>query len=95
MIRTSVTELKDKLSKYLRLVKQGETIEIVERTVPIARIEGIAEPGAGQDDLRERLIRDGIVSAARTRPDPRLLSVPPVPCRADPAAVLIEERGDR
>jgi prevent-host-death family protein len=38
MIKANVTEIKNRLSHYLRLVKGGEEIEIVERKTPLARI---------------------------------------------------------
>lgn len=38
MIRVRVTELENQLSKYLRLVKQGEVVEVLERGTPIARL---------------------------------------------------------
>lgn len=41
MIRANVTEIKNRLSHYLRLVKGGEEIEIVDRKTPLARIVGI------------------------------------------------------
>ncbi len=43
MIRASVTEIKNRLSHYLRLVKGGEEIEIVDRKTPMARIVGIGK----------------------------------------------------
>ena len=95
MIQVSVTELKNKLSKYLRLVKQGETVQVLERSIPIARLEANFQPGSRQDALRERLIRDGTLSPARAKPSSKFLKELPVPCRKDPARVVIEERGDR
>lgn len=41
MIKANVTEIKNRLSHYLRLVKGGEEIEIVDRKTPLARIVGI------------------------------------------------------
>ena len=41
MIRANITEIKNRLSHYLRLVKGGEEIEIVDRKTPLARIVGI------------------------------------------------------
>jgi prevent-host-death family protein len=94
MKRVSVTELKNKLSKYLRLVKEGETVEIVERSVPIARLTRI--PGVSDgESLLERLVRDGIVSPARRKPTRALIKDDPVPCRGDAVQALIEGRGDR
>jgi len=41
VIRANVTEIKNRLSHYLRLVKGGEEIEIVDRKTPLARMVGI------------------------------------------------------
>jgi len=41
VIRANVTEIKNRLSHYLRLVKGGEEIEVVDRKTPLARIVGI------------------------------------------------------
>lgn len=93
MRRVSVTELKNQLSRYLRLVKNGETIEIVERSLPIARLEAMS---ASQPDERlERLERDGIVQPARGKARVDLIAKPPVPCRGDAVDAVIKSRGDR
>jgi len=42
MIRVNITEIKNRLSHYLRLVKGGDEIEIVDRKTPLARVVGIA-----------------------------------------------------
>jgi prevent-host-death family protein len=42
MIRANITEIKNRLSHYLRLVQGGEEIEIVDRKTPLARIVGIS-----------------------------------------------------
>lgn len=94
MLRVSVTDLKNKLSRYLRLVKRGETIEVCERAVPIARLEGVGPRPEGDDPLR-RLVEDGVVTRASAGPQRKLLQLPPVPCAVDPVKVLVEERGDR
>jgi prevent-host-death family protein len=41
MIKVNITEIKNRLSHYLRLVKGGEEIEIVDRNTPLARVVGI------------------------------------------------------
>lgn len=94
MIRVSITELKNKLSSYLRLVREGEIVEIMDRSVPIARIESIKSTSS-DDAVRDRLVRDGIVAPARVKPKRALLETPPVPCQGDAVRALIEERGDR
>ena len=95
MIQATVTELKNKLSHFLRLVKQGESIEVLDRSIPIARIQGIEPPsGRGQVQM-ERLLKDGVVSPAARKPVKDFLKTPPIECELDPVKVLIEERGDR
>jgi antitoxin (DNA-binding transcriptional repressor) of toxin-antitoxin stability system len=95
MRQVSVTTLKNELSRYLRLVKKGETIEVLEHRVPIARLERI--PGGGSADEVEvlRLVREGLLRPARRPPDLGFLDRPPVPCASDPARAVVESRGDR
>ncbi|HEX5136482.1 MAG TPA: type II toxin-antitoxin system prevent-host-death family antitoxin [Planctomycetota bacterium] len=95
MLRVSVTDLKNKLSRYLRLVKRGETIEVCEREVPIARLEGVGARAAEGDDPLRQLVKDGVVTLATAGPQRKLLQLAPLPCAIDPVKVLVEERGDR
>lgn len=95
MRQVSVTELKNKLSQYLRLVKRGETVEVLERSVPIARIYAVDDSLVEGDAHLQRLLRDGIVTPARNKATRSFLKTPPVPCKVDPVRVLLEERGDR
>lgn len=88
MKRVSVTDLKNRLSEFLRLVKRGETIEILERRVPIARIQAA---GAGS----ERAVRDGLLIPPSARPGRHLLANPAVPCRGDAVEALVDERRKR
>lgn len=93
MRRVSITELKNKLSQYLRLVKQGETVEILERSIPVAEIRAVRRgQGEGGAQLRP-LIREGVVSEAKAKPGKNLWRKPPVRCKGDAVTVLIEERG--
>ena len=95
MRRVDVSELKNRLSEFLRLVKRGETVEVRERSVPIARIQGLStRPRAGDGRLK-RLLREGVVAPAESGPYLALLKHPPVRAERDPVQALIEERGDR
>ncbi|MEM7199956.1 MAG: type II toxin-antitoxin system prevent-host-death family antitoxin [Planctomycetota bacterium] len=93
MRQVTVTELKNRLSEFLRLVKKGQTIEILERSVPIARIQGLRTENA--DALLQRLVVDGVVTRAGREPDGRVLEQTPLTCRADPVQAAIDGRGDR
>ncbi|MGB3549908.1 MAG: hypothetical protein WA993_04420 [Candidatus Binatus sp.] len=48
MIRLNIHEAKTHLSKYLGKLKQGETIVLCKRNVPIAEIRPIAQPPQGK-----------------------------------------------
>lgn len=43
MIKANIAQLKNRLSHYLRLVKGGEVIEVIDRKTPLARIIGIGD----------------------------------------------------
>lgn len=61
MSRTTVTQLKAKLSRYLREVRRGGEVEILDRGVPVARLVAVAAtPGTGEE-RRARLIRSGVL----------------------------------
>jgi prevent-host-death family protein len=95
MKQVSVTELKNQLSRYLRMVKRGEVVEILERSIPIARLEGVRRGAGAAEEHVQRLRRDGIVLPARRRPRADLVHEPPVPCRGDAVQAVVDSRGDR
>ena len=96
MKRASVTELKAHLSRYLRMVRRGSEVQVLERGVPIARLVGIDTGGATTEKGRlDRLERAGILR--RGTSDLRWLTGEP-PIEADEANVsraLAEDREDR
>jgi len=60
----TITEAKNKLSALLDIVKAGETVVIVDRGIPVARLEPAA--GAKDDEGRlARLERAGIITRAK------------------------------
>ena len=62
MKTVSVSELKTHLSRYLREVRRGGEVQILDRGVPVARLTSLPPSGEGHDeDHRERLIRAGIL----------------------------------
>jgi prevent-host-death family protein len=94
MKRVSVSELKNKLSHYLRLVKKGEVVEVLERNVPIARLAAVEPWKAERDAYLKDLERRGILKPPAVEPDPHFLDDrPPTPCSVDVVKILIEERG--
>ena len=95
MTRASVSDLKAHLSRYLRQVRRGGEVQIVDRGVPVARLVGLSPPSReGDGERRERLIqagvlRPGVGDASVT------LSRPPIELSAALSTALDEEREDR
>ncbi|MBN1237833.1 MAG: type II toxin-antitoxin system prevent-host-death family antitoxin [Gammaproteobacteria bacterium] len=96
MKSVSVTELKAHLSKYLREVRRGGEIQVLERGVPVARLTQLPASSEGRDDEadRQRLIRAGIL-----RPGSgdltSLLQDPPIMLRSSLCEALEQDREDR
>lgn len=89
MTTVGVAELRQNLSKYLRLVERGERLVVTDRNRPVAELG--PPPSTGQ--ALDRLIAEGRVSRPTRRglPEPLRLS-------GDPHALsraLDEIRGDR
>ncbi len=81
-----VAELKARLSEQLRAVKRGETITVLERDTPVARIIPMSE-AAGGIEIRP--------AGARRK---RLCDVklpPRLVMKQDIVELLLEERGKR
>jgi prevent-host-death family protein len=89
MTTVGVAELRQNLSRYLRLVEQGERLVVTERNRPVAELG----PPPTTGETLDRLIAEGRVSrpTRRSLPAPLLLD-------GDPLALshaLNDIRGDR
>lgn len=84
MRRVGIADLKAHLSGHLRTVKKGETLVVVERGTPVARIVPAAD------------LRGGVITRPPTRDLPSvkqmLKRLPPLALPADSLAVLLEDR---
>lgn len=47
MIRVSVSETKNRLSHFIRLVRGGEEVEIMDRNTPVAKIVHVSKSSEG------------------------------------------------
>jgi antitoxin (DNA-binding transcriptional repressor) of toxin-antitoxin stability system len=63
MEKVSISEIKNRLSAYLRKVRAGQVVIIMDRDQPVARLERIAGNGHHDDRLR-RLEQAGLVRRA-------------------------------
>ena len=65
MILSSISETKNNLSRILEKVRQGETVIVMDRKRPVARIEPVQTAGAVGDEALTALIADGVVAQPR------------------------------
>jgi prevent-host-death family protein len=85
MKRVAISELKSHLSEYLRSAEAGETIEVMDRARPIARVVPIAgEAGAPE-----------IVAPLRSFASVRNVRLPPLRLAMSSLEALRRERGER
>jgi prevent-host-death family protein len=67
VITVASRELKNRLGRYLRLVREGEEVRVTDRGEPVAFIVPfLSEGGSGIDDLR-RVVAKGSVTLASGR----------------------------
>lgn len=95
MHQVPVTDLKNRLSEFLRLVKHGETIEVMERNVAIARIEAIVPASDSSGSRFQQLVREGVISQPKHRLEPEFFSFRPIACKESVVQALLEERDER
>ncbi len=75
-----IAELKARLSEYLRAVRRGETVLVLDRDTPVAKIVPVSPPG-----LRVR-------KPAADAPRPGRILPPPSDLKLDVLTLLLEER---
>lgn len=92
MRRATITEAKNGLSALIDLVRAGESVLILDRGVPVARLGPV---GAVDSDARlARLERAGLVRRGSGKPASRILEEPPpaLPKGVSVLEALLEER---
>jgi antitoxin (DNA-binding transcriptional repressor) of toxin-antitoxin stability system len=89
--------LKNKLSEYVRLASQGETVLIADRDRVVAELVP-PQPGRADtvsDAVLASLVREGVVSPALHGPGARPRTPPATEKLRDVLADLDTDRGDR
>ena len=94
MKRATLTETKNNLSALVDQVRGGETIIILDRGRPVARLESVLEGNSDSEGKLSRLERQGVLRRAQKRMPGRLLSEPPPRPKKGSSALeaLIDER---
>jgi prevent-host-death family protein len=94
MRTVSVSELKAHLSRYIREVRRGGEVQVLDRGVPVARLTGLAATAGEGGARRERLIRAGVLRPGSGDASVVLQSRP-LDLSADLSEALDEERKSR
>ena len=94
MLVATITEVKNTLSALIDRVRGGESVLIVDRGIPVARLESAVGGDLDADGKIARLERAGAVRAARKPPASEVLAEPPPDLRRGASAVggLLDER---
>jgi prevent-host-death family protein len=94
MKTATLTETKNNLSALIDKVRHGETIVVLDRGRPVARIESAVSESASAEDRLSRLERQGVVRRGSAVAAGEILSQAPPKPKAGASALeaLLEER---
>ncbi len=94
MLVATITEAKNTLSALIDRVRGGESVLIMDRGIPVARLESAVGSDLDKEGKLARLERAGVVRAARKPPASQLLFQAPPGLRRGASAVdaLLDER---
>lgn len=95
MSQISITELKARLSFYLREVRRGGEVQILDRGVPVATLSPLSGGGdEASEALRGRLLREGLLRPGSGNAAD-ILATPPLDLGTSILEALQEDREDR
>ena len=92
MATVSISDLKANLSRYLREVRRGGEIQVLDRGAPVARLVPATPDDAGA--FRERLISTGLLRPGKGGAA-TILAAPPLRLPASIADAVTDDRSDR
>ena len=94
MKRASISEAKNNLSALIHGVQEGSPVLIVDRGLPVARLESVQGIGSLDDDRLARLVQQGVVRPARGATPNKIVAAKPPSLRRGASAVraLLDER---
>ena len=98
MKEAKISEVKNQLSRYLALVRRGETVRILDRDVAIAHIVPIRQAAGGRapgDEALADLERRGLIRRGSAKLDREILDADPPGRPSGVLQALLEERSAR
>lgn len=95
MRNVSVSDLKSRLSHYLREVRRGGEVQVLDRGIPVARLTAVQPTSElTKERHRERLLQAGLLRAGKGTAA-ELLNTQPLKLPISISEALIDEREDR
>ena len=91
MTTVSMADLEANLSRYIREVRHGGEIEVLDRGTPVARI---TSPVTGSSNARDEMIKTGVLTPGNGRAR-EILDNPLIKLHGGLSAAVIEGREDR
>ena len=91
MATASISDLKANLSRYIREVRRGGEVQVLDRGTLVARL---APPVAMDSALRQTLVKAGLLRPGKGQAA-AILGAPPIQLPTSLSAALMEERADR
>jgi antitoxin (DNA-binding transcriptional repressor) of toxin-antitoxin stability system len=95
MNKANISYTRNHLSEVLSRVREGETILIMDRQQPVARLEPVSGPSVHESPWQGDLVRRGLVRSARDRLDVKALAAMPLPTPREGGDVLAALLADR
>jgi antitoxin (DNA-binding transcriptional repressor) of toxin-antitoxin stability system len=93
--KVTLSVAKKTLSRLIGCVRRGETVLILDRDTPVARLEPVGrDPGIG-DQLLPALVRKGVIAPPRKHLDAEAFlarRIPALPGGASAIGAVLEER---
>jgi prevent-host-death family protein len=69
MKKAMISEAKNNLSRLIDAVKRGESVLILDRNTPVARLEPVGGGGEGEHGRIAELVRSGVIAPPRRKLD--------------------------
>jgi prevent-host-death family protein len=93
MKQAKISDLKNNLSRYLDLVREGETIQVLDRNIPIALITSISESkGILRKDRIRQMERKGLIRIGNPALLKSILEARPPGRKTGALKALLQER---
>ena len=95
MKKATISVAKNTLSRLIGYVRRGETVLILDRDTPVARLEPVGRDPEIGDQLLPALVRKGVIAPPRKHLDAEAFlarRIPALPEGASAVAAVLEER---